>query len=312
MSPEAARAEAYTAARDSAWAFSLGAHERGAWRDIPSAPGAFTALLLARGALIAARAGGRALVEAPACLCLTERDAARMEEEADCRYLAIVFDPAIINDAFALRDPFDESLFSGAERMDRFYLHPFLEGRPLRAAGILPLNPVALERLAALFGQVRNQMTGQPDGYWPCRGRSFLLEMLFLIRQVYDAQEPLRGVTALEDEPRDMERVALYLHVHYAEKLSIEALSSTFCTNRTSLMERFKRYSGLTINEYVVKLRVQVAGVLLRDTGLPIQEILSRSGFKDPTHFGRTFRRLMNESPTEYRARLNWVLRPAS
>jgi AraC-like DNA-binding protein len=304
---------AYTKARGSDWVFPIGSRASDSFRGLPAPPGSFRLVLLERGAGILAHSGGRALVESPAALCLTDRDGPRMEGEEGCAYRAVVFDPAVVNEAFGRRDPFSEEQFDGDQRLDRFYLHPFLEGRPL-FPGKVPLNPLAAGRLAALVDKAGEQLEAQPDRYWPCRGRSFLLESLFLVRRAYDGLEAATGGEEpagleLDAEPREMEDVVLYLHVHYAEKLSVEGLAAAFGTNRTSLMQKFKRRTGLTINEYVVKLRVRFAGVLLRDTGIPIGEIASRAGFADATHFGRTFRRVSGESPSAYRARLNWVAR---
>jgi AraC-like DNA-binding protein len=307
--------DAYTRSASEGWIFRLGIGTAGALEDIPSASGSFKAVLLAEGAAILADGDRRRLVEAPACLCLSDRRSLRAEGEEGCRFAYAAFDPAIINDAFGERDVFEEELFAGDERYDRFYLEPFLDDRP-DASGILGLGQAQLLRLEGLFSKAGEQLAGQPDCFWPCRARSFLLESLILIRQVYESPRDEPGVPQAgipsEGSAPDMEKVALYIHVHFAEKLSIAGLASAFGTNRTTLMARFKRFSGVTINEYVVALRVRMAGLLLRDTGIPVSEIAYRAGFKDLTHFGRTFRRRTGETPTEYRAGRSWLLKSAS
>jgi len=53
--------------------------------------------------------------------------------------------------------------------------------------------------------------------------------------------------------------------------------------------------------EYLIRLRVKMAAIILRDTDLPISEIAYRVGFNDITHFGRMFRKRVGYSPSEYR-----------
>jgi AraC family L-rhamnose operon regulatory protein RhaS len=50
-----------------------------------------------------------------------------------------------------------------------------------------------------------------------------------------------------------------------------------------------------------------MACTLLRDTRLPIYEIMSRIGYENPSHFTRIFRQMMDIAPSEYRAEQCWV-----
>jgi len=50
--------------------------------------------------------------------------------------------------------------------------------------------------------------------------------------------------------------------------------------------------------------------MLLRDTVLPVTEIMNRVGYQDSTHFWRTFRKHIGQSPSEYRQHFSWLMRP--
>jgi AraC family L-rhamnose operon regulatory protein RhaS len=106
------------------------------------------------------------------------------------------------------------------------------------------------------------------------------------------------------------ERIILYLHAHYHEKITIPALTRAFHTNRTTLTERFRRATKMPIMAYLAHLRMRQASLLLRDTVLPVSEVMLRVGYQDSTHFWRTFRKHIGLSPSEYRDRYCWLGRP--
>jgi AraC family L-rhamnose operon regulatory protein RhaS len=60
----------------------------------------------------------------------------------------------------------------------------------------------------------------------------------------------------------------------------------------------------MCIKDYLIKLRIKVSSVMLRDTALPVSEIMYRSGFNEINHFDRMFKKYMNCSPSDYRKNL--------
>ena len=59
--------------------------------------------------------------------------------------------------------------------------------------------------------------------------------------------------------------------------------------------------TGVSVMEYVIRLRVRLACRLLQDTMLPIAEIAERIGYADVTHFGRMFKKHTRLAPSDYR-----------
>lgn len=88
--------------------------------------------------------------------------------------------------------------------------------------------------------------------------------------------------------------------VFYLNETALE-LTKEFHTNRNTLSKKFKKETGLSLIEYILKLRINVACMLLRDTSLPVSEIMERVGFVDISHWGRAFKKYTGYSPTEYK-----------
>lgn len=173
------------------------------------------------------------------------------------------------------------------------------------------LEALSAQRLAGFFGQLREQLERQPDPFWPCRSRSYFIQILLILDQLFTAREavppevPSAQVipwASASTSDHALRPIVAHLVAHCHEELSVEALARAFATNRTTLQARFKKGTGMSVGQYVIQLRVQIAALLLRDTSLTVSEIMERTGFNDPSHFARMFRRHTSRSPSDFRA----------
>ncbi|MBA4183537.1 MAG: helix-turn-helix transcriptional regulator, partial [Acidobacteria bacterium] len=71
------------------------------------------------------------------------------------------------------------------------------------------------------------------------------------------------------------------------------------------LARTFRRSYGYTIAEYVRRLRVDFACSALASSNESLAEIAVNAGFSDQSRFSKTFKRLTNLTPAEYRAAIH-------
>lgn len=241
--------------------------------------------------------------QGPVLLCLDETEDPRLDHLVDVEVETLFFHPSAVNGGFtfeSIRGPLESTA-----AQDRDWLWAFVQSRP-EAPGLLNLGPTSQQQVAQLMATLRRELVQQPDSYWPCRARSYLLELLILIDRLFMAPAGLESPgpaplpLAEAGSGTKTAEVLVYLHSHYAEDLSLRRLCEAFHTNHTSLTQQFRRDTGVSIVAYLVQLRLRVASSILRDTTLPIGEIVERVGFRDATHFGRTFRRHLGSTPSEY------------
>jgi len=92
-----------------------------------------------------------------------------------------------------------------------------------------------------------------------------------------------------------------YIHQNYREHIVISEIAELVSMNPSSFCRYFKKYIGKTIIEYVNDLRINYACNQLQNTPKVVHKIAYDCGYQSVTQFNKIFKRLMNETPTEYR-----------
>ena len=96
-------------------------------------------------------------------------------------------------------------------------------------------------------------------------------------------------------------RCVTFIEFHYAEYLSLQALSDELHLNAPYLSAQFKKETGHTVTEYISYTRIKHALPLLAQSTRSVEDIAATCGFDDMNYFARVFRKVMNMSPTVYR-----------
>lgn len=89
---------------------------------------------------------------------------------------------------------------------------------------------------------------------------------------------------------------------HHLE-LDIASLASIACMSEAHFIRRFKATFGETPHRYLQRRRIERAMFLLRTTTTDVTDICVAVGFVSLGTFGRTFRDIVGEPPTTFRAR---------
>lgn len=115
-------------------------------------------------------------------------------------------------------------------------------------------------------------------------------------RQVEDVREATGTVTAFAD-------VIEYMHEHFDGALLTEDLAKMAKLSVSQFERRFRRAFGTSVRQYLLRVRVENAARRLAQTEETISAIAHGCGFFDHAHFSRSFKRIMNATPSDWRRR---------
>ena len=122
---------------------------------------------------------------------------------------------------------------------------------------------------------------------------------------VFDYTEKVEKIRLGKTPTKLLTDIANYVQKHLSEPVDIDALSKAMFISRTHLAVKFKKETGMTLTEFVLKEKIEEGKRLLRYTDKPISAIAAYLGFSSQSHFANVFKKYANSSPNEYRLKHN-------
>ncbi len=98
-----------------------------------------------------------------------------------------------------------------------------------------------------------------------------------------------------------IEKTEQYIHQNFGNKLTVSSLAETANMSESHFMRVFKRETGISPMEYLIKVRIEKAKKFLSGSDKNITEISLNCGFGSTSHFSSCFLKQTGQTPTEYR-----------
>jgi len=92
-----------------------------------------------------------------------------------------------------------------------------------------------------------------------------------------------------------------HIETHYTEKVSLDDLAKMSHLSMRHFTRVFQKCVGRPPIDHLMHVRCQKATELLKGTDLPITHIAFDCGFTDSNYFTRCFRKIMQQTPKQYR-----------
>jgi AraC-like DNA-binding protein len=134
-------------------------------------------------------------------------------------------------------------------------------------------------------------------------GREPLLDAIGA-RIVHSLIRAALQVPAMPDRIGDrieIHRVIEHLHRHYADKVTVAELARIAAMSTAHFSRVFRSETGHPPLDYLIRLRLQKARLLLLADSASVTEIALKCGFATPSHFAACFQRDCGITPSEYR-----------
>ena len=237
---------------------------------------------------------------APCLICLDETKEVKLRRKRHLVCDSIYFHPVFLNINMTFERVHSEGYEELANVHDLFLLAPFTSGR----RQVLPMLDENQATMRFLFSKICNEMNEQPDWYYPCRSRSYFIEIMLLLERIYDFFGGRHVETTERTEEFDnphLQKAVAFIEAHHAEDIKLQDIVKSCSVNHSTLTKLFKNEFGLTPYAYLWDYRITVSKKLLEFTNLPVKEIATRCGFKTTQHFSRKFEERLGISPAVFR-----------
>ena len=193
---------------------------------------------------------------------------------------------------------FDPSFIAGEQgsRIEQEYVMPIITATQIE---IIRLHPEDSEQ-AKILDLIRNSfhLSGKDIGY-EMKLREALSEIwLQLFLHTRSIREGKQEYSKTNDKIKMM---MIYVHEHYAEKISVAELAAAAFISERECFRIFHNSLHMSPVEYMNSYRLQIACQILAESQETITSISHACGLGSSSHFGKMFREKVGCTPLEYR-----------
>jgi len=168
-------------------------------------------------------------------------------------------------------------------------IQPYLDSLACMQQQVIPYHQEAAVLIEEMY-----RLEGEDTPYLHFLQRARLDEVFFHLLSYKKHDTPNDTLLAIEETKR-------YMEAHFHERLKIDMLAQQAELSPKYYSEMFKKQYGITISDYITRLRVNKAKQLLLMTKDSIRSIASSVGYADEFYISRKFKQAVGISPSAYR-----------
>ncbi len=208
-------------------------------------------------------------------------------------YYSIIFHPTIV-------------LSYGLTRLCSAYLNPILYNDSFNAYKITGNHSLGEEVLAYLYDVI--DVNKKQSLAYELITKEHLIHLWVLMLHFGAVSSISPSKSALTrfslDEARSKEAVR-FIEDHYNEQITLTDIADSIHVSKNECCRCIKRYMRMTPFEYLLSYRIYRSSVLLLDKQNTdsIADIAIKVGFNNTSYFNKVFKKHMDCTPKEYRAR---------
>ena len=105
----------------------------------------------------------------------------------------------------------------------------------------------------------------------------------------------------IQSMPVNLQIIVKYMEDHLSSAITLDYLSHFFGISKYYLSREFKKYTGFSPNDYLIRLRMEHAKTLLLSTNLPANKIAHMVGIHDVNNFNNLFKKRNGVTPGQFR-----------
>ena len=156
-------------------------------------------------------------------------------------------------------------------------------------------DEASLERLRSACRCIEQELAGNAFGSHVLAYSSVIEILVLLNRAYFETMD-----TADEDitESTLINQILIYINGHLAEPMTLETIAAQFFISKNHLSHQFKRFTGLSPYQYIMKKRLKTAYSMLC-SGISAYTACEKCGYNDYSNFQKAFRREFGKNPSD-------------
>ena len=126
-----------------------------------------------------------------------------------------------------------------------------------------------------------------------------LLDLLIIITRLYEYS--IKRASPTVSKNAEIDELMKYMRSNFAGRLTLEFLAAHVHLSREYLSRYFKKYTGKTISEFLLEIRMSKAKEMLRTSSHSITDIAAYCGYPSVANFQKAFKKFVGMLPSAYR-----------
>lgn len=205
--------------------------------------------------------------------------------------VAGVVSEGIVGNRINITDTIDK--IRAANMFDHLFIH-FNLGIPYDFVNpgiyVLPVNPELLKTIGIIKNYcIEDSLDKRPSQFYL---HSFLYELLAIL------PEAIWNFAKIDQR---IFRTINYISTNYNNSLDNKDLARMVNLATNSFARLFRTNMGESVQSYIKKVRIENAQMLLHHGNQNIDSISTMCGFSDRHHFSKSFKQIVNKTPSDYR-----------
>lgn len=141
-----------------------------------------------------------------------------------------------------------------------------------------------------------------PDSSWITGMFKIVAEHLSLIHYCnVISGKYIKKQTGTFREEIILNKIFEYINQNFYNNLSLQNISKYCYCSKSYISHIFKKSTGLSLSEYIIRIRLREAKMMLVNTEQTITRIALLNGFNDSSYFTKVFKKINGITPSKFR-----------
>lgn len=156
----------------------------------------------------------------------------------------------------------------------------------------------SFQKVFTLYQEMLYEYSMKDEGYLEILKGELIRLIVYILRAM---KNMIKESDTHSKKDHLIEKSIDYIHSNFSKDLTLEELSMQAFLSRSHFCRLFKEYTGITVKEFMRRIRINEACRLLSTTNKKIADIAYEVGYNDNKNFSFLFKKLVGKTPKEYR-----------